>query len=162
MPIEKSPELLTRFVSAAVENNQQISDALDEVGYDLTELQQDISKQGDRVFEVAANEIRKYEAEESDIVATEGQLNSEFSAQPEPYSRFFRIKPVLFAIGLWICGIYAISLTFIGIYHLINDWPIRSLYMLTTWSWILAFADAAHLADRKSGSAELVRSCNEQ
>ncbi len=38
MPFEKSPETLTRLVSAAVGGSQQISEALDEVGYDVTEL----------------------------------------------------------------------------------------------------------------------------
>ncbi len=141
MPFEKSPETLTRLVSAAVGGSQQISEALDEVGYDVTELQQDIAKQRDRILEVAANEIRKYETDENALVAAEKEFKEKLQDAPRQNERVSLLITIIYGAILLICTLYFIGLFGYGLYYLVIYWrsSLKALSILNTWGSITAY-----------------------
>jgi hypothetical protein len=119
MPFEKSPKTLDGLIEKAIVEDQQLRESLEEVGFEGREIYEEIEAASGSIWEVALDEIKKYELAERDYTVLGERSVKEAGDEP------IADKAKLSVSGVWLRGLLGVSVLGVlswGSYQLYEDW----------------------------------------
>jgi hypothetical protein len=133
MPFERSIETLNGLIEKTIQEDRQIREGPEEVGYEDGEIYDKIGVESSRVWEVALDEIRKYETAEREHEALIATVSAEAGEEPKTgLPEAGATSAIVVALAIILLGLAGW-----GLWDLVLDWR-QSLAALTTLrGWIV-------------------------